>query len=61
MRIAAKAENPLERAIIRLNLAPQPLLETQMAYTLARIVMAATKLGVFEALNDGATTAAAAS
>jgi SAM-dependent methyltransferase len=58
VRIGAKGENPLERAIIRLNLAPQPLLETQMAYTLARIVMAATKLGVFEALNDGATTAA---
>jgi 2-polyprenyl-3-methyl-5-hydroxy-6-metoxy-1,4-benzoquinol methylase len=57
VRIGAKAENPLERIVMRLNLAPQPLLETQMAFTLARIVMAATKFGVFEALGGGASTA----
>jgi SAM-dependent methyltransferase len=50
------AENPLERLIVRLNLAPQPLLETQMAYTLARLIMVGTKLGVFEAVSDGPAT-----
>src|SRR4051812_12573193 len=43
---------------MRLNLAPQPLLETQMAFTLARVVMTATKLGIFEALGAGPGTAA---
>jgi SAM-dependent methyltransferase len=42
--------------IARLNLAPRPLLETQMAYTLARLIMVATKLGVFEALAAGPAT-----
>jgi hypothetical protein len=41
--------------IERLNMAPRSLLETQMAYTLARLVMVATKLGVFEALAAGVT------
>src|SRR5215212_40280 len=44
---------------MRLNAAPRPLLETQMDYTLARVVMVATKLGVFEALAGGPTTAKA--
>ena len=46
------AENPVERLIARLNLAPRPLLETQMAYTLARLIMIGTKLRVFEAVSD---------
>ena len=58
MRIGAKAENPIERVVMRLNLAPGPLLETHMAFMLARLVMVATKLGVFEALAAGASTAA---
>ena len=58
MRIGAKAENPLERVAIRANLAPQPMLETQMAFTLARIVMAAAKLEIFEALADGPSSSA---
>jgi SAM-dependent methyltransferase len=58
VRIGAKPENPIERAILRLNLAPQPLLETQMAFTLARVVMTAAKLGMFEALAAGPATAA---
>jgi SAM-dependent methyltransferase len=59
VRIGAKPESPVERAIMRLNLAPQPLLETQMAFTLARVVMTAAKLGLFEALGAGPATAAA--
>src|SRR5215218_6317265 len=53
MRFGAIAENPVEWLIARLNVAPRPLIETQMAYTLARLIMVATKLGVFEVLTDG--------
>lgn len=56
MRFGAVPENPVERLIARLNLAPRPLLETQMAYTLARLIMVGTKLGVFEAVADGPAT-----
>jgi predicted O-methyltransferase YrrM len=51
-------ENPIERLVKRLNLAPQPLLETQMAFSLSRLIMVGTKLGVFEALADGPATSA---
>jgi SAM-dependent methyltransferase len=57
VRFGAVAENPVERAIARLNLAPRPLLETQMAYTLARLIMVGTKVGVFEAVSGGPATA----
>lgn len=56
MRLGAIPENPAEWVIARLNVAPRPLLETQVAYTLARLVMVATKLGVFEALAEGRAT-----
>ena len=59
MRLAPVPENPVERIVARLNLAPRPLVDTQIAYTLARLVMVGTKLGVFEALKDGPLTAAA--
>jgi SAM-dependent methyltransferase len=57
MRLGPIPENPIERVVARLNVAPQPLIDTQIAYTLARVVMAGTKLGVFEALGAGASTA----
>jgi SAM-dependent methyltransferase len=57
MRFGAVPENPVEWMIARLGVAPRPLLETQMAYTLARVIMVATKLGVFEALAPGRATA----
>jgi SAM-dependent methyltransferase len=57
MRFGTIAENPIERVLLRLNVAPQPLFDTQMAFTLARLVMVATKLGVFEALAAGPSTA----
>ena len=58
MRFGLKPENPIERVVTRLNLVPQPLIETQMAFILARVVMVGTKVGVFEALAEGAATAA---
>jgi predicted O-methyltransferase YrrM len=59
MRIGAVPENPIEWAVTRFNVAPRPLLDTQMAFTLARVIMVATKVGVFEALTGGSATAAA--
>ena len=58
MRFGAVPENPVEWVIARLNVAPQPLIDTQMAYTLARLVMVGTKVGAFDALADGRATAA---
>jgi SAM-dependent methyltransferase len=52
VRLDAVGENLVERGIARTNLAPWPILHTQMAYTLARVLMAATRLGVFDALED---------
>ena len=57
MRLGAKADNPIEWAIARLNIAPRPFLETQMAYTLARLIMVGTKVGAFDALADGPASA----
>jgi hypothetical protein len=57
VRLGAIPENPIEAVVARLNIAPRPLLETQIAYTLARLVMVGTKLGVFDALATGDATA----
>ncbi|HEY1357913.1 MAG TPA: class I SAM-dependent methyltransferase [Thermoleophilaceae bacterium] len=57
MRIGAVPQNPLEWAVARSNAAPRPLLETQMAYTLARLIMVGVKLGVFDALVERPLTA----
>jgi SAM-dependent methyltransferase len=58
VRLGTIAESPIEAVIRRLNVAPTPLIETQIAYTLARVVMAGVRLGVFDALVDGDATAA---
>ena len=61
MRFGLKPDNPIESVLTRLNVVPQPLIETQMAFILARIVMVGAKLGVFDALaTDTATTATVA-
>jgi SAM-dependent methyltransferase len=57
VRIGAIPENPLEAVVARLNIAPRPMLETQMAFTLARVVMVGVKIGVFDALARGNATA----
>jgi SAM-dependent methyltransferase len=56
MRFGAVAENPVEWVVQRMNLAPQPLLDTQMAFTLARAIMEGVRIGAFEALRDGPRT-----
>lgn len=50
MRIGAIPENVVERILMRLGRLPQPLLETQIAFTLARTIMLGVKAGVFETL-----------
>jgi predicted O-methyltransferase YrrM len=50
MRLAIKPDNLLDRFALLGNLAPEPLVETQIALISARAIMAATELGVFSAL-----------
>jgi hypothetical protein len=50
-------KNLLERIALRAGVVPTPLGYTIVAMTLARTIMVATKLGVFEVLAKGACTA----
>lgn len=50
MRLGAVAETPLEWLALRAGRVPTPLVDTHIAFALARTVMVATRLGVFEAL-----------
>lgn len=59
MRLGLVAETPLEWLALRLGRVPTPLVDTQLAFALARSVMAAARLGVFEAIAAGADTAEA--
>ncbi|HEX4251865.1 MAG TPA: class I SAM-dependent methyltransferase, partial [Pseudonocardia sp.] len=56
MRLGLIPANPVEWLVDRLNLVPRPLLDTQMAFTMARIVMVASKIGLFDALAAGRAT-----
>ncbi|MFQ5793355.1 MAG: methyltransferase [Acidobacteriota bacterium] len=57
MRLGAIPENFIERILLKLGLLPTPLADTQIAFTLARTIMVAAKLGVFEVLASGPLTA----
>lgn len=57
MKLRIQAENLLEWAALKLNLAPTPLVDTQAAFNAARAIMAAAELGVYEAVGGGARTA----
>lgn len=57
MKLSAGAEHPLEWGALVAGIAPTPLLDTMVAMLLSRSIRVATKLGVFEALADGALTA----
>lgn len=59
MRIGLVPSNPMEWLVTRLNLVPRPLMDTQAAFTLAQIIMVATKIGLFDALAAGPATAEA--
>lgn len=53
MKLSVQSENPLEWMALRLNLAPLPLLHTQIYFTVARTIMTAAELGIYEALGKG--------
>jgi hypothetical protein len=57
MRLGVIAENVIERLVLKSNAAPEPLLETQMAFSMARSIMVGVKLGLFEAASGGARSA----
>jgi SAM-dependent methyltransferase len=57
MKIGVVAESTMEREALAANLAPTPLLETQVAFTSARAIMAAAELGIFEVLGTCERTA----
>src|SRR5215831_6238703 len=57
MRLGIIGEGLLERIIAQTNIAPAPLVETQIAISMARSIMAGVRFGVFDALGSGATTA----
>lgn len=58
MRLGTIGENLIERMIAKLNIAPDPLLETQIAFSMARSIMAGVKLGIYEAIGTGSRTPA---
>jgi 2-polyprenyl-3-methyl-5-hydroxy-6-metoxy-1,4-benzoquinol methylase len=57
MRVGARPTNLVERLVVLANGAPVPILETQLAFTMARAIMAGVELGVFAALRGGPRTA----
>ncbi len=58
MKLIVAPENPIERVLLALGIPPVTLLDTHMSFMRARAIMVATRLGVFEALQDGALPAA---
>ena len=59
MKLTVSAENPIERVVLALGLAPVTLMDTHMSFMRARAIMVGTKLGVFDALASGALPATA--
>lgn len=57
MKIKNKPENLLEWIALKLNLAPTPLVDTQVAFNAARTIMAAAELGIYEAIGKNSKTA----
>jgi len=58
MRLGLIGEGLIERIGVLTTLAPAPLIETQIAYSMARSIMAGVKLGIYDAIGRGAATAA---
>lgn len=57
MKLKPAPENPLEWMALRLNMAPLPLIDTQIAFSAARAIMAGAEVGVYEAMGKGHKTA----
>jgi hypothetical protein len=58
MKIDVGAESPPERLALRLGLVPTPMFHTLVPAVAARAMLVATKLGVFETLEQNPLTAA---
>ena len=56
MKLKLQPENALEWMALRLNLAPTPLVDTQVAFNAARAIMAGAELGIYEAIGKGQKT-----
>lgn len=52
MRVAAKADNPLERVALATGQVPEPLFEAYVALMMARSIIAGSELGIFAALAE---------
>jgi SAM-dependent methyltransferase len=52
MRLGVRPDTPAEWLALQLNLVPVPMADTHLAFQFARIVMAASKAGLFEALRE---------
>ncbi len=59
MRLKTAPENPLEWMALKFNLAPTPLVDTQVAFNAARAIMAGAELGIYEAICKGEKNAEA--
>ncbi|HUR89519.1 MAG TPA: class I SAM-dependent methyltransferase [Ramlibacter sp.] len=59
MKLTVVGENPIERIVLALGLAPVTLMDTHMSFMRARAIMVGTKLGVFDALASGPLPAVA--
>jgi SAM-dependent methyltransferase len=57
MRIGLVPENVIERLVLMTDLAPVPLAESWFTFHLANAIMNGVKLGVYDALADGALEA----
>ncbi len=57
MKIKLQAENVLEWLAMKFNLAPRPLIDTQVSFSAARAIMVAAELGIFEAIGTQTKTA----
>ena len=58
MKIKLAPENLMERMALVFNLAPTPLVDTQVAFNAARAIMAGADLGIYDELGKGTKTAA---
>ena len=57
MKIKNQPENLLEWIALRANLAPTPLIDTQVAFNAARAIMAAAELGIYATIGRNSKTA----
>src|SRR5262245_47662486 len=56
MKIKNQPENLLESVALRANLAPTPLIDTQVAFNAARAIMAGAELGIYETIGRNSKT-----